>query len=333
MLVKTIAKSKITYRFLCDNLVVGEWWVVKGTDVVLMRCSNGDKIAYSKQNTGINGSCANEGIHSQMLSKGFAGHYGIYSSSDLNYVLDYHYEDDSTKVAEMIRRMKGPKVQRNPEYGVELELESETSMSTEIKDEIANFNKKLIHDVGSDPSVRNGCEIRFNHPAMSGWKYKDISSILKFCKEKGAITENGTAGMHIHISRRDIKPIVTKFRNNLRVMQDILYPINCRELATKDGSLIHYGVGDNIYHDQTLSFGTLEIRAWNATLNPKMFLARIKFCKTFTEWLATTTEVCIESFFNFMNEEEKRNYKYMLLSKENPHKWGFPAKAVEALLA
>ena len=333
MLVKTIAKSKLTYRNLCDNLVFGEWWVVKGTDLVFMKCANGDKIAYSKQHKGLKGSCANYDLHDQMIRRGFEGHYGIYSSSDLNFVMNYEYTDDSKNIAEIVRRIKGPRVQRTPEYGVELELESDSFMSTDTKNEIASFNTKLIHDVGNDPSVKNGCEIRFNHPAMSGWKYKDISSILKFCKDKGALTDSGTAGMHIHISRKDIKPIVAKFRNNIRVMQDILYPINCRELTTKDGSLIHYGVGDNIFHDQTNGFGTLEIRAWNATLDPKMFLARIKFCKTFTDWLASTTDICVESFFNFMDVNAKKNYKYMLLSKENPHKWGFPAKAIETLLA
>lgn len=333
MKVKLVNKSDLTYKNLCDNLVFGEYWVIKGTDLIFVRSSNGDKIAYSKQNTGLTGSCASRNIHEALARKGFEGHYGIYSSTDLHYTMNYKYTDESKKVMEMLKRIKGVKVQRNPEYGVELELESSASMSTDLKEEIANFNKKLIHDVGNDPSVEHGCEIRFNHPALSGWKYKDISALLKFCVEKGAKTDSGTAGMHIHISRSDINPIVAKFRNNLRVMQDILYPINCRDLTMKNGGMIHYGVGDNIFHDQTTTFGTLEIRAWNSTLNPKMFLARIKFCKTFTDWLATTTDVCVESFFNFMDESAKRNYKYMLLNKENPHKWGFPAKAVEALLA
>ena len=100
-----------------------------------------------------------------------------------------------------------------------------------------------------------------------------------------------------------------------------------------DGRSISYGVNSNIYRNQTDEFGTLEIRAWNSTLDPKLFLARIKFCKTFTDWLAKTTTVSVESFFDFMNKSEKENYKYMLNHPENPHEWGFPAKAVNALLA
>lgn len=308
---------------------------IRDTGWVFIRSDNTDVIAYSKTDVPIHGSRADIKSHNKMVKDGYKSWYGMFSIGDFNTVMEAKKVKKLTSKDIEITKKISLNTQRYPEYGVELELESKDRMTTEQREMIQRAGGILIQDVGSDPSVKNGCEIRFNHPRMSGWKYKDISALLKLCKENGMKTDSGTAGMHIHISRKDIKQITTKFRYNLETMQQILYPINCRQLVKADGREIHYGVRDNIYRDQNSEFGTLEIRAWNSTLNPKMFLARIKFCKTFTNWLSATAneDICIESFFNFMDAKEKRNYAYMLNSKENPHKWGFPAKAINALLS
>lgn len=309
---------------------------IRNSGWIFVRSSNDDVIAYSKTESCLHGSCADSILHKQMLDAGFHSWYGMFCLGDFNTVMTEGVSPLESKDLQIVKKIKTTTAdQRYPEFGVELELESKDRMTSEQRMEIQTAGGSLIQDVGGDPSVENGCEIRFNHPRMSGWKYRDVSALLKLCKSKGMKTDSGTAGMHIHISRNDIGKITTKFKYNLETMQQILYPINCRQLVKADGSEIHYGVRDNIYRDQNREFGTLEIRAWNATLDPKLFLARIKFCKTFTNWLSATSkeDICVESFFNFMDAKEKRNYAYMLNHKENPHKWGFPAKAVNALLA
>lgn len=317
--------------------------LIKGTDALIF-LDDRSPFFYSKKVEMRGSSADSYNFNDFIRKKGFGFSYGLFEKSDWDLckrktkreVFSKTEHRRTKKVVSEYDKYKTTgrlKKQKYPEYGVELELESDVSMSMDSKKEIRDFGGKLIQDVGGDPSVKGGTEIRFNHPAMSGWKYRDVSKLLKFCKTKGALTKYGTAGMHIHISRPDIETVVKNFKSNLSAMQDILYPINCRKQKLYDGREMYFGVHDNIYRDQLHDFGTLEIRAWNATLNPKLFMARIKFCKTFTEWLAKTKVVSVESFFDFMNAQEKANYSYMLNHKENPHEWGFPPKAINALLA
>jgi len=316
--------------------------VIKGTDA-LIYLEDRDPFLYSKK-AYLRGSEARSSKFCSFMHRNeYHNHYGLFNLSDFYHAMralehESFSKNEHLATKKMLledykdwRDTKG--TQRYPEYGVELEIESDEAMPTAIRQEIKDMGGKLIHDVGCDGSVRGGTEIRFNHPALSGWKYKEIENILAFCKDKGATTKYGTAGMHIHISRPDVKKVVDNFRKNLTTMQAILYPINCRKLKTYDGKDMYFGVNDNIFRDQTGEFGTLEIRAWNSTLDPKLFMARIKFCKTFTNWLAKTKEVSVSSFFDFMSKQEKANYSYMLNHAENPHMWGFPPKAVNALLA
>lgn len=316
--------------------------VIKGTDALIFLDDN-DPFIYSKKAYMRGSEAVSRDFRNFMRAKGYGNNYGLYNAHDFSYAMSSLEKETFNKTDHIITKKllldgykswhETKKKQTHPEYGVELELESDSVMSSASKNEMKAVGGKLVYDVGSDCSVKGGTEIRFNHPAMSGWKYREVANLLTFCKSKGAKTDAGTAGMHIHISRPDVKKIVDRFRDNLATMQEILYPINCRKLNLADGRPMYYGVRDNIYRDQVCDFGTLEIRAWNATLDPKLFLARIKFCKTFTEWLSKTTTVSVQSFFDYMSAKEKANYKYMLNHKENPHEWGFPPKAVNALLA
>ena len=161
-------------------------------------------------------------------------------------------------------------------------------------------------------------------------------------KSAGATTDYDSAGMHIHISHKMARKCVARFEENLKVMQDILYPINCRhkykrnwERSNKDestNSKVSYGVGTNIYHNQVPNFGTLEIRAWRATLNPKMFMARLRFAKKLMDYLASNRTVSVRDFFKTMTPKQKLDYLYMLESPENPHEWGKSPTAVKRLL-
>lgn len=311
---------------------------IKNTDIIIVGQDEPDMFAYSRKAEFHGNNSRIDKINKLLHDAEFRNHYGIYDLSDWRHIVAIANKTKFTarsilskvELRKMLKEGYVRKIQKYPEYGVELEIESESSLDRVA---IQNTNETLIHDVGSDGSVYGGTEIRFNHPTLNKWKLQDISLVLNKCKELGAFTDKGTAGMHIHISRNNIKKIIKNFADNLPVMKDILYPINCRKLKKYDGNSMYYGVEGNIYHDQSSEFGTLEIRAWNSTLDPKLFLARIKFCKTLTNWLETATVFSVESFFNFMSKSEKDNYKYMLNHKENPHEWGFPAKAINALLA
>lgn len=309
--------------------------VISGTDCILL-FNRSDIFIYSYK-ARFDGSRTDDYLLDRYLqNEGWAYHYALFGESEWARVSSAIKrvkfkptdKESAVKCLKAYRGFRKPK--NHAEYGVELEVESLKDLP---RAEIAAEGGALIQDVGSDGSVRGGTEIRFNHPALSGWKYKDVSKVLTFCKEKGATNEFGTAGMHIHISRPDIRKVVDRFAKNLSTMQEILYPINCRKKLKYDKTEVSYGVGGNIYHDQISSFGTLEIRAWNSTLDPKLFMARIKFCKTITDWLAKTKVVSVESFFDSLSPKDKRNYAYMMNHPENPHEWGFPPKAINALLA
>ena len=315
---------------------------IKNTDCVIMMTDHNKMVFYSKKVYANGSPLYDSKMRNYLEKQGYKYKWSLNDESDWGYVVDrikyteretgFFTKEEYEKTKKLLSKYTGFK-QTTPEYGVELEIESDKNMPSEIRNLIYETNKTLIDNVGSDSSVRGGTEIRFKHPQMKGWKYKDIAKILKVCRDNGATNKYGTAGMHIHISRPDIRVVVNRFIENLDTMQHILYPINCRELTKATGAKMNYGVGSNIYRDQVSSFGTLEIRAWNSTLDPHLFLARIKFCKYFTQWLAKTKEVSIESFFNSLTKKQKENYNYMLNHAENPHKWGFPAKAVNTLLA
>lgn len=315
-------------------------YTIDGTDAIVVKTKMDAYWRVYSKNTSLGGSYSSDPqLRTHLASEGYTSCRSIYDDYDYKFIMG-KLRNTSKKRAEIDKTIGkvaknttlNTTVQRTPEYGVELELETPAYMNSDQRLELEQ-SSGLIHDVGGDPSVNNGCEIRFNHPTMNGWKLKDVKIIMNTAKKFNATTEGGTAGMHIHISRKDIRDIVEKFKNNLSTMQQILYPINCRKLELATGGRLHYGVEGNIYRDQLSDFGTLEIRAWNATLDPKLFLARIKFCKYFCDWLAKTTEVSLQNFYDSLTDKDKKNYAYMVNHKENPHQWGMPVKAVQALLA
>lgn len=333
---KTVSKE-ITFTELRDIWREKKYHALflKGTDCAIF-LNKSDLYIYSYADCSFGGSDTCDGsLKAYLRGNSVQYSYGLYDSSDWKRIQDLimrtRFNDSHIDtMKKLVKEYRGfQKRTAAPQYGVELEVESNSALPREA---IQREGGALIQDVGCDGSVRGGTEIRFNHPTLRGWKYKDVSKLLTFCKEKGATSEYGTAGMHVHISRGDIGVIVKKFAQNLDVMQGILYPINCRKRTNSNGTQ-SYGVNNNIYHDQLATFGTLEIRAWNSTLDPKLFMARIKFCKTLTDWLAKAKKVTIDGFFASLTQAEKKNYKYMLNHAENPHEWGFPVSAINAMLA
>lgn len=329
-----LKKLSNTYDFIIDKT---------NSVVYLLRddchTDDGRHFAYVAYTKSTMGGSEHLTYHLDMRGR-FSGVWTVYNSGDFMCVRDKEKEpitdDDIAYVNRIKKRIKWniKTKKQQTELGVELEVEC---CNTEAMRALCKGNK-LIQDVGTDGSVYaevggSGTEIRFNHPRISDWHTKDVKRILDMAKVAGGKTDGGSAGMHIHISHKDVKKAVEKFRNNLSVMQDILYPINCRPKVKGRGGLVSYGVGGNIYHDQTAGFGTLEIRAWNSTLNTKMFMARLRFAKKLVDFLVSDLPVTVEDFFKSLGVQGKRDYMFMLTSKENPHKWGKYAATKKLLKA
>ena len=246
-------------------------------------------------------------------------------------VLPQEQKDAFNELKKLLTEYKRTEEQTKMEFGVELELESDDYMGSGEERELASVSS-LIDNVGTDGSVLNGVEIRFRHPSLRGWKLDEIGKVLDRAKEMGLKSEWGTAGMHIHISHKDIQKAIKKFSANLYEMENILYPIGCR--TKKVGKTKYdrqYGIGKDLYRDQYCIFKTLEIRAWNATTDKKVFLTRIRIAKALVEFLLTDLPVSISEFFKWMSKARKADYKF-LLNAENPHEYGLPKDLLLTML-
>lgn len=221
-----------------------------------------------------------------------------------------------------------------PEIGVELEVEHNNNTSSTAGAIMRRTALSLFDIVVADGSVRGGTEIRFKHPSLKDWDAKAITNALTGLKEAGFCTDYGTAGMHIHLSfaKRELtRKAASRFRGALSEMQKILYPICARQLTINGRecpSTKRYGLGSDITRGFTCH-DTLEIRVWQATTNPKVFMARVKFADYLIRFLASDTP--IEQFFKKMPNKQKENYAF-LVKTENPHVFGVGEKAALEML-
>ena len=215
------------------------------------------------------------------------------------------------------------KKQKN-EVGIELELEALNSLNCwrgkpELSEKVKRIEEKysLIHDIGTDGSVRGyGPEIRFNHPSLSKWTKKSITDVLQEMSRIG-FTAGDSAGQHVHISHPKIWIAVEKCEKDLKGMNKFLLPISCRH--TK-----RYGTGTNIIRNQMSSFGTLEIRVWESTLNPDLFRMRAKFFNDLVKMLIKKG-VDYNNIWKLMPKQMYEAYIDMLFI-ENDHKYGLSTR-------
>lgn len=214
-----------------------------------------------------------------------------------------------------------------PQLGVELELEEKDLdvFSSDDACELRRKHSKYIDEIGNDVSVYNGCEIRFKHPNLKNWNFDEIKQVLEDVKATGLDSYYGTAGMHVHISGRGLIKAISRSQRFFKDIEAILLPISCRrEKITNPGRCssdrFRYGLGDNMIKNQASNFGTIEIRVFEATTDPEIFHRRLKFCDTLFRYLRGRKS--IKNFFKNITDEERENYRYLLLDKNNPHAFG-----------
>lgn len=222
---------------------------------------------------------------------------------------------------------------KNIQIGVELEVERDDGSWSDI-DDVEGYD--LVDEVGSDCSVRNGAEIRFNHPELKNWNFEQVAEILDQVKTNDYDNNWGTAGMHVHISGPNTLRAIQRVYNNLEEVKKILMPISCRreEIVTPSGvqSGLRYGIdGTDYIRDQFQDFGTLEIRAFESTTDPTTFEKRLRFCETFYKYLCG--KYSLKDFFKRITKEEKDNYRDLVLDSNNPSAFGGSKEEILTMLA
>lgn len=231
--------------------------------------------------------------------------------------------DDSifAKYKDMCNKLKvACNKDRKTELGVELELEHpEGRYAVGIAQE--DMPSDLVHDVGTDGSVM-GVEIRFNHPTVHKWARKTIDTYLEKLASKRFSIDKNTAGMHIHVSGKNIGRFIDLWENTSgvyggenperKLLEQILYPISDRPKNA------WYGVGGNMLKLNS-EFNTVEFRVWRATLDPWAFKMRIKMAKQLFEHV--TDGKSLKTFFADMPKTLRSGY-CKLVEKCKYHEWG-----------
>lgn len=312
-------------------------YTIKGYDILFAPGKDSNNwIAYFNPKPGefsLEGSKTFDDEHF-LFKKFFVGYYGIYDSSDWNRVKTRAGKIDTETLIQKISDLFKGVEKRAVELGVELELEKAFQLPFSwVRDRLQPRMGKLLDSVVGDGSVRGGMEIRFKHPTLKNWDKDMVATGLKYLKRLGYNHFRGTAGMHIHMSGptcRDTRRAATRFTNHMSEMQKILYPICARRLklrgvVKRSG---RYGLGNDITRGYTYH-NTLEIRVFEATTNPDVFYARLKFADYFMRFLMT--DIPFAEFFNNMEMEDKLNYKF-LVETDNPHAFGCGKKAALAKL-
>lgn len=211
---------------------------------------------------------------------------------------------------------------RKIQIGSELEYEVGVNKIYARNDLIGKKNP-LIDKVTYDCSLHNGIEINTIYTTLSGWKNKEIKELTNELKEYKANNDAHTAGQHIHLSGYDQLPILQKMDAYRNEVQNFLYPISgrYRQVRCSDGHLASasYGLGWDMWRYNS-EFGTLEIRAFAASLKASVIKNRMIVVRELYKFLASNKP--FSELFSSLTKRGKRAYKALLQDKDNPHEFG-----------
>lgn len=190
--------------------------------------------------------------------------------------------------------------------GLEMEFEGDFYGWKELQD----AHQGNLH-FGYDSSVRGENELSWDCGSYSWWKYlaplKNVCDVLK--KFGGA--EGDTAGIHIHVSRPDICiESVTQTLNTY--CRDGVFNILMRAVSLRN-NLERFNMYANLsanagQHHAAISYnshGTCEFRVFNSSLDHKLILRHLKFCKELFNQVAEGTPK--ESILRAFSKETKKH--------------------------
>lgn len=330
-------KSKSDLRATCQCGMVMR---IKDKNIVFVREKDSNRpIAYYTGSQGtMQGGWGTPYINGA-LRQLFSHSTTIYDEDDYSYIKN-HLKSHNVKLLSdkklrsvlcSIKNAPNAKITKRdvPKLGVELELESDRRPNLRsLKNELKRFSSTLINAVVIDPSVRGGTEIRFEHPCFARWSFKAVAKMFKYLREKEFGNATATAGMHVHASFKNFALTVKageRFNQHRQYWKEILYPICARSPKLRGRECIEewrYGLGANMTRSFT-KHGTFELRVFEATTNPYVFKARVKFTDYFVRFLAS--DLPVEDFFRQMSNSDKKNYEF-LLKTDNPHAFGLPTE-------
>lgn len=195
---------------------------------------------------------------------------------------------------------KTPMDARNTEIlGLEMEFEGDFWNWKGLQD----AHRGHLH-YGYDSSVEGQNELSWDCGSYSYWKY--LAPLADVCSEveKGGGHAGPTAGIHIHVSApdTDVCAITEKINAMCRdgTFKTLMECVSLRQNRAKFETYANLGASISAHH-AGISFnshGTCEFRVFNSTLDPKLILRHLKFCKEMFHLVKTKvpTDKILESF-------------------------------------
>lgn len=183
--------------------------------------------------------------------------------------------------------------------GLEMEFEGDFYGWKELQD----AHQGNLH-FGYDSSVRGENELSWDCGSYSWWKYlAPLKSVCDVLKKYGG-EEGDTAGIHIHVSRPDIAvESVTRTINEYcreGSFNVLMRAVSLRNNIDRFNQYANLGMNTGQHHAAISynSHGTCEFRVFNSSLDNKLILRHMKFCKEFFNQVAegAPKDVILKSF-------------------------------------
>lgn len=183
--------------------------------------------------------------------------------------------------------------------GLEMEFEGNFYGWKELQD----AHQGNLH-FGYDSSVRGENELSWDCGSYSWWKYlAPLKSVCDVLKKYGG-EEGDTAGIHIHVSRPDIVvESVTRTINEYcreGLFNVLMRAVSLRNNIDRFNQYANLGMNAGQHHAAISynSYGTCEFRIFNSSLDNKLILRHMKFCKEFFNQVAegAPKDVLLKSF-------------------------------------
>lgn len=190
--------------------------------------------------------------------------------------------------------------------GLEMEFEGDFYGWKELQD----AHQGNLH-FGYDSSVRGENELSWDCGSYSWWKYlAPLKSVCDVLKKFGGV-EGDTAGIHIHVSRPDVN-VESATQTLNTYCQDGVFNILMRAVSLRS-NLGRFNMYANLsanmrQHHAAISYnshGTCEFRVFNSSLDHKLILRHLKFCKELFNQVAEGTPK--ESILRAFSKETKKH--------------------------